>query len=82
MARVPLSDAATICGVKPPTIRAWAREGRVVKYEDGYDTTELLLWLEQRSLAALCARVGLSQPQQAAEAFEHAERQNPLRRSA
>jgi predicted site-specific integrase-resolvase len=82
VARVPLNDAATICGVKSATIRAWAREGRVVKYPDGFDTTELLLWIEQRSLAALCARVGLRQPQQAAEAFEHAERQYPLRRPA
>lgn len=51
--RVPLATAAAIGEVDVNTIRQWARRGHIGRYRDGdpdgeYETTELLLWLEQR----------------------------------
>jgi len=46
-ARVNLSQACSIAEVKPGTIRQWVNRGLVVRYPDGYDVHELLLWLDQ-----------------------------------
>jgi hypothetical protein len=45
--RVDLSQACSIAQVKPGTIRQWVNRGVVVRYPDGYDVYELLLWLDQ-----------------------------------
>lgn len=58
--RVPLTDAAGICGVKPGTIRRWVHDGRVIRHPDGYDVDELLQWIDARNPDALLVRAGLS----------------------
>jgi hypothetical protein len=63
---VPLGTAAAIAEVQPGTIRQWAHRGHIADHEGGYDTLEILLWLDQRSLAALCARAGYPRPAEAA----------------
>lgn len=59
-ARVPLDVAATICGVKPGTIRRWVYDQRIIRHPDGYDVHELLLWVDARNPNALMVRAGLS----------------------
>jgi hypothetical protein len=45
--RVPLDTAAAIAEVKPATVRQWVHRGIIRRYDDGYDVTEILLWLDQ-----------------------------------
>lgn len=45
--RVPLDTAAAIGEVDKATIRQWVYRGHINRYPDGYETVELLLWLEQ-----------------------------------
>jgi hypothetical protein len=59
-ARVPLSVACRIAGVKPGTIRRWVHDRRINRYDDGYDLTELLHWIDQRCTAALHVRAGIT----------------------
>ena len=85
--RVDLDTAAKIAGVAKGTIRSWVHQGVVVRYPDGYDTQELQIWLDQRSTAALCARIGLPQPQDAAALSDslraqHARREAPVKKTA
>jgi hypothetical protein len=62
--RVPLEQAASICGVKPGTIRRWVHDSRIVRYPDDgfgeYEVDELLLWIDARNPDALMVRAGLS----------------------
>jgi hypothetical protein len=43
---VPLDTAAAIAEVKPATIRQWVRRGHIRRYGDGYETAELLHWID------------------------------------
>ena len=64
MTLVPLDIAATICGVKPGTIRRWVHDKRIIRHRyDGhgeYDVHELLHWIEARNPDALMVRAGLT----------------------
>lgn len=60
MQRVDLHVAATICGVKPGTIRKWVFDKVIVRYPDGYDVYELLHWVDARSTDALMVRAGIA----------------------
>lgn len=59
MKRVPLDIACKIAGVKPGTIRRWVHDDRIKRYDDGYDLTELLHWIDQRTTTSLLARAGI-----------------------
>jgi hypothetical protein len=58
--RVPLATAASICGVKPGTIRRWVYDQRVTRHNDGYDVDELLHWIDARNPDALMVRAGMN----------------------
>lgn len=61
--RVPLAVAASICGVKPATLRRWVMDGRVTRHRDEgdgeYDVHELLQWIDARNPDALATRAGM-----------------------
>lgn len=63
MTLVPLDVAATICGVKPGTIRRWVHDRHITRHpHDGhgeYDVSELLHWIDTRNPDALYSRYGL-----------------------
>lgn len=63
MTLVPLDVAATICGVKPGTIRRWVHDKRITRHQhDGwgeYDVHELLHWIDARNPDALMVRAGM-----------------------
>lgn len=59
MNRVPLAEAAEICGVRPGTIRRWVHDGRLERHWNGYDYDELIAIRESRSLDALASRAGI-----------------------
>jgi hypothetical protein len=59
--RVPLDIAAKIAEVRPGTIRQWVNRGVINRYEDGYETAEILLWIDhERSQMMYEVRMGLS----------------------
>lgn len=45
--RVDIKTAAAIGQVQPGTIRKWVQRGHIAEYDGEYETTEILLWLEQ-----------------------------------
>lgn len=61
--RVHLDAAASICGVKPGTIRKWVFDGRIIRHTDEgdgeYDVHELLAWVDARNPDALMVRAGV-----------------------
>lgn len=67
--RVPLADAASICGVKPGTIRRWGVDKRITvelrwnyaskRWNAWYDVDELLHWVAARNPDALYSVAGL-----------------------
>jgi predicted DNA-binding transcriptional regulator AlpA len=66
--RVPLEQAASICGVKPATIYRWVADKRIRTYpseeefdaRNWYDVTELLAWVDARNPDALGMRAGMA----------------------
>lgn len=60
MARVDLATAASICGVRPGTVRRWVFDKRITRHADGYDVHELLQWIDARNPDALYVRAGLT----------------------
>lgn len=66
--RVPLEQAAKICGVKAGTIYRWVADGRILTYppeeewdtRNWYDVDELLHWNDARNPDALRLRAGMS----------------------
>ncbi len=58
--RCDLRTAAAIGGVQPKTVHAWVRLGHIGRYDDDdpdgpFETTEILLWVEQRNPAQAAA---------------------------
>ena len=51
--------AASICGVKPATLRKWVQRGHICRFAEGYDVSELLHWIDARSTDHLYVRAGL-----------------------
>lgn len=49
MTRVPLDVAASVAEVKPATIRKWVERGIIRRFDDGYDLSELLHWIDTRN---------------------------------
>jgi hypothetical protein len=58
MSRVPLTQAAEMCGVKPATIRRWVHDGHITRHWNGYDFNELIDYRDTRNLDALAVRAG------------------------
>lgn len=63
MSRVPLEQAAEICGVQAGTIRRWVFDGRIRRHWNGYDFDELIAVRNGRDLAQLAARAGVAHPE-------------------
>lgn len=59
MPYVDTATAATICGVKPGTVRLWAHRGHITRHRDGFDVSELLHWIDARSTDHLYVRAGI-----------------------
>lgn len=51
--------AAIAVGVKPRTLHKWAREGRIVRYPDGFELDDLLEAERSRDHRALLVRAGI-----------------------
>lgn len=56
---VTAKHAAEIVGITRTSLHRWVRQGRVKRYEDGYDIAELLKAEKARSLDALKLRAGM-----------------------
>ena len=58
--RVPLATAAAIAEVQEATVKKWVRRGLINEYPDGYETAEILHWIDQRSTGRAVHAVGLA----------------------
>jgi hypothetical protein len=57
---VPLDTAAAIAGVKPATIKKWVQRGHINDYPGGYETAEILHWIDQRSIGRAVHAIGVA----------------------